>query len=82
MRLAVTFPLTREQASKISGLTAGVSVAVAILGAVLVEPVIIGIGTLGAAAAAYVKLSSNGHVSRYSATNHPLRREADKVKNN
>jgi len=71
--------LTKEQASKISGLTAGLSLAVAMCGAFLVEPIIIGIGALGAAAAAYVKLSTNGHNSQpYNPSNHPMRRATDR----
>lgn len=73
------FNLTREQASKIGGVTAGFSLALALCGAVLVEPVIIGIGALGAATAAYLKLSANGYIPpRYTATNHPMRRATDK----
>jgi hypothetical protein len=74
------FSLTRERASKIGGWTAAASLAVAIAGAVAVQPIVIGVGTLGAAFAAYVKLSANGHNSpRYTPSNHPMRRATDKT---
>jgi hypothetical protein len=78
----MSIPLTKEQASKVGGLTAGIGLAVAILGAVLVEPVVIGVGALGVAAAALVKLNANTPAhSDYTPEKHPMRRAEDRNRN-
>jgi hypothetical protein len=73
----MSIALTREQASRLGGLTAGVSLGVALLGALLVEPIVIGVGAVGVAAAAFVKLSANEKSPTYTPSNHPMRRAED-----
>lgn len=71
--------LTKEQASKIGSGIAGLGLAVAILGALLVEPAVIGLGAIGVAAAALVKLSATSpNGQHYTPTNHPMRRAEDR----
>ncbi len=71
--------LTKEHASTLSVVAAGAGVAALVAGAVLVEPVVIGAGVIGAAIAALVKLNTSRAESFPQATsaNHPMRRADD-----
>jgi len=73
--MSATF--TKERATEVSGVTAGISLIVAILGAILVEPVIIGVGAVGVAAAALVKLNAGPQAPAPTPTDHPMRRAED-----
>jgi hypothetical protein len=70
--------IPREQATRISGYTAGASLLLVILGAVLVKPIVITAGAVLAAGAAYVKLTAAKDQPRYTPTNHPMRRTEDR----
>jgi len=69
--------LTKERASEIGGMAAGISLIVAILGAILVEPVVIAVGTVGMAAVAFAKLKAHSETPISTSTSHPMRRAED-----